>query len=213
MNWWLMTDDDMTYSQKLRDPRWQKKRLLILERDKWTCQSCRSTTKTLQVHHLVYARRDPWDYADSCYQTLCDECHEIRQELTDKSSNALKLVLRDIPTDQLTRVANQLIQYASGAEVLPITRTWPLNADGDEKFFGYVVGIGVQELKDGSNQYYADFEYGRSRDRFQIPKNEDLIMELVEVLQSNLTGIYGDGIYGKVWIKRVSESQYNVSLP
>lgn len=31
---------DMTYSQKLRDPRWQKKRLEILERDSFTCQHC-----------------------------------------------------------------------------------------------------------------------------------------------------------------------------
>lgn len=99
----------MTYSQKLRDPRWQKKRLQILERDQWTCQSCRSTTKNLQVHHLVYAKRDPWDYADDCYQTLCEDCHEVRQELSDKAANAVKLSMRNIPTDRMEYFLQEII--------------------------------------------------------------------------------------------------------
>lgn len=95
----------MTYSQKLRDPRWQKKRLQILELDNWTCQSCRSTTKNLQVHHLVYRKIDPWDYADVCYQTLCEDCHPIRQELTDKIVDAIRLSLKDYSTDELRKIA------------------------------------------------------------------------------------------------------------
>ena len=30
----------MGYSEKLKDPRWQKKRLEILERDNFRCQYC-----------------------------------------------------------------------------------------------------------------------------------------------------------------------------
>lgn len=29
---------DKTYAEKLKDPRWQKRRLEIFERDDWTCQ-------------------------------------------------------------------------------------------------------------------------------------------------------------------------------
>jgi 5-methylcytosine-specific restriction endonuclease McrA len=81
----------LSYSQKLKDPRWQKKRLHILQRDQWTCTICKSTTKTLQVHHVVYRRREPWDYPDYCYQTLCADCHLLRQELTDKAVDILRL--------------------------------------------------------------------------------------------------------------------------
>ncbi len=95
----------MTYSQKLRDPRWQKKRLQILERDNWTCQSCQSTTKNLQVHHLVYKKIDPWDYADVCYQTLCEDCHGIRQELTDKMVDAIRLRIKNLSTEDLEKRA------------------------------------------------------------------------------------------------------------
>ena len=70
-----------TYSDKLRDPRWQQKRLKLLEATEWKCQSCESGTTNLQVHHQYYLRNtDPWDYEDDCYKVLCENCHEIYQK-------------------------------------------------------------------------------------------------------------------------------------
>lgn len=67
----------MTYVEKLRDPRWQKKRLEVLERDQWCCQTCFESTKTLHVHHLHYiSGAEPWDYPNYYFQTLCEDCHE-----------------------------------------------------------------------------------------------------------------------------------------
>jgi 5-methylcytosine-specific restriction endonuclease McrA len=42
------------YSSMLRDPRWQRKRLKIMESDKWKCSKCGSTKSELNVHHLRY---------------------------------------------------------------------------------------------------------------------------------------------------------------
>jgi hypothetical protein len=64
-----------TYSDKLKDPRWQKKRLEILERDNWTCQWCQDTQNTLHVHHMKY-NGDPWDADSDHLITLCYSCHE-----------------------------------------------------------------------------------------------------------------------------------------
>lgn len=102
----------MTYSQKLRDPRWQKKRLQILERDNWKCCACGNGAQSLQVHHLVYRKLDPWDYPDDCYQTLCEDCHPIRQELTDKIVDALRLSLKAVPTQRLEKVASRFMAEA-----------------------------------------------------------------------------------------------------
>lgn len=68
-----------TYSEKLKDPRWQKLRLEIMSRDKFTCQWCSETTKTLNVHHFVYSKsRNPWDISDeSDLITICEDCHKI----------------------------------------------------------------------------------------------------------------------------------------
>jgi 5-methylcytosine-specific restriction endonuclease McrA len=102
----------MTYAEKLRSPNWQKKRLAILNRDNWQCCSCHRGDLNLQVHHLIYARRDPWDYPDDVFQTLCEPCHTERQELTDKAANALRMALAKIPTQRLEVVAQRLIAEA-----------------------------------------------------------------------------------------------------
>jgi len=69
----------MSYNEALKDPRWQKKRLEILERDEWTCQSCSCKHKTLHVHHKYYTdetRKEPWDILSSALVTLCQDCHD-----------------------------------------------------------------------------------------------------------------------------------------
>lgn len=67
----------MTYKEKLLDPRWQKKRLEILNRDNFRCQHCHRTDKTLHVHHLHYrSNTEPWDYSEEYLLTLCVDCHE-----------------------------------------------------------------------------------------------------------------------------------------
>lgn len=70
-----------TYVEKLRDPRWQKKRLQVLNRDNWTCQNCGNREETLNVHHFSYTYgKDPWDYLMENFLTLCESCHEAEGE-------------------------------------------------------------------------------------------------------------------------------------
>ena len=70
----------MTYKEKLLDPRWQKKRLEVLERDEWTCQYCHDTEDTLHVHHIYYAAsRNPWDTLESGLVTYCQCCHSFEE--------------------------------------------------------------------------------------------------------------------------------------
>lgn len=102
----------MTYSEKLRDPRWQKKRLHILERDNWRCVLCGCDTKNLQVHHVVYRRIDPWDYPDEFYQTLCEPCHVTRQQMMDSIVDAMRICLKPIPNERLSVFAVRIFGKA-----------------------------------------------------------------------------------------------------
>lgn len=53
----------MTYTEQIKSPKWQKKRLKILERDEYTCKSCFNKEKTLHVHHLQYRKEcNIWEY-------------------------------------------------------------------------------------------------------------------------------------------------------
>jgi len=83
------------YSEKLRDPRWQKKRLEILERDDWTCQKCFDSESTLVVHHRKYLpATDPWDYPDILLVTLCEDCHESERARRPEAEEILLDALR-----------------------------------------------------------------------------------------------------------------------
>lgn len=67
----------MTYAEKLKDPRWQKKRLETFEAHGWKCDSCLTRINTLHVHHRYYVPgRQPWEYPVDCLQVLCSKCHK-----------------------------------------------------------------------------------------------------------------------------------------
>lgn len=84
----------MTYADKLRDPRWQKKRLEILQRDNFTCQHCHSTENQLHIHHVAYFKKEPWEIDDKLLITLCEYCHEFEQESVRESHNDLVTILK-----------------------------------------------------------------------------------------------------------------------
>jgi hypothetical protein len=63
-----------SYADKLRDPRWQRKRLEVMQRDGWCCVECGTEDRTLTVHHDWYVG-EPWDAPFAALRTLCDKCH------------------------------------------------------------------------------------------------------------------------------------------
>lgn len=68
-----------SYMEKLRDPRWQKRRLEILSRDEFRCRICGAEQATLNVHHIEYTAAEPWDEPPENLVTLCEHCHSILQ--------------------------------------------------------------------------------------------------------------------------------------
>ena len=64
------------YTDKLKHPNWQKKRLRIMDRAGFRCEICNSADITLHVHHGYYERGvDPWEYPDDTLYCICEECH------------------------------------------------------------------------------------------------------------------------------------------
>jgi 5-methylcytosine-specific restriction endonuclease McrA len=84
-----------------RDPRWQRRRLEILQRDDWRCRCCGEGGKELHVHHRRYRSGEPpWNYTDEELITLCTACHNTVEEITFNCRANLPLLNRD----QLTAV-------------------------------------------------------------------------------------------------------------
>lgn len=79
-----------SYFELLKDPRWQRKRLGIMEKDGFTCVSCGDDDQTLNVHHGYYEfGLTPWEHPDNTLWTLCETCHGRAQE-------ALRVLKREL---------------------------------------------------------------------------------------------------------------------
>jgi 5-methylcytosine-specific restriction endonuclease McrA len=74
------------YGKKLRDPRWQRRRLQVMDRDDWTCQMCGDRESTLNVHHMAYVDGvEPWDHPEHLLVTLCEGCHAGITRVNDRA--------------------------------------------------------------------------------------------------------------------------------
>jgi hypothetical protein len=65
-----------SYSELLKDPKWQEKRLRIMDRDHFRCRICNTNEVTLNVHHKKYIKgKAPWEYSDADLLAVCEDCH------------------------------------------------------------------------------------------------------------------------------------------
>ncbi len=122
--------DYVPYWQKLRDPRWQEKRLRIMERDEFKCRLCGCSEKTLNVHHAFYEKgRDPWDYDERFLRTFCEECHAAWHEW----QNCLLAVSGFLTSADMLK---QLVGFAKGLASSYVNSLNPVQfnlIDEDEK--------------------------------------------------------------------------------
>ena len=92
-----------TYADKLRDPRWQKMRLLVMQRDSFCCRICLDGGTTLNVHHSYYGKgRNPWEYDSEHLVTLCEDCHSHVEKTREE---ILRTMTWEIPIESLHRIA------------------------------------------------------------------------------------------------------------
>jgi len=89
------TDSTAKWADQYKHPKWQKKRLEVLEHDGFTCQNCGDKESQLHVHHGAYVKgRKMWEYDIDDLVTLCDDCH--------KKVHKCKDVLSAVITPKLT---------------------------------------------------------------------------------------------------------------
>ena len=73
----------MSYQDDMKTATWQKRRLMLLERDNWKCKThdCKGQSSQLEIHHIDYIPGNKiWEYPDDMLITLCRDCHSREQE-------------------------------------------------------------------------------------------------------------------------------------
>lgn len=67
---------------KYKHPKWQEKRLRIMQAASFMCDHCQDDEATLNVHHTYYTSgAEPWDYPDWSLRCLCEKCHKEAEVL------------------------------------------------------------------------------------------------------------------------------------
>lgn len=109
-----------TYWEKLKDPRWQKKRLEIMQRDSFTCQNCFKSDIELNIHHRIYRKKaSPWEYEDHELVTLCRSCHEdvtekdiaIKEWLVSDENRRFLTKLIELEQCEVMTVENAIVSF------------------------------------------------------------------------------------------------------
>lgn len=107
------------YSEQIKSPKWQKRRLEILNRDNFTCQMCGCTEKTLHVHHTIYIPgRKIWEYKDNQLISLCEDCHS-KEHI--EYAEIVNQIITNMKYYGFTNkeIAFYIGQYAQGIDVEP----------------------------------------------------------------------------------------------
>lgn len=127
----LSAEPRKSYVELLRDPRWQRKRLEIFERDRWECVNCGAADKTLNVHHVRYLPgRPPWESPSSDLETYCDECH--------KEVTALKKRLKELIDGVGHHNMARVIGYIEGLVMSQDMPDWTIDVRTYEHASGIV---------------------------------------------------------------------------
>lgn len=103
----------MTYQKKLKDPRWQRRRLVFLDLKNWRCEDCGRSDKELQVHHYHYHKGlEPWEYKDHQMRCCCADCHIERQGIEDSIKSALAVIFQRVNVKQLPKFSQWVFTEA-----------------------------------------------------------------------------------------------------
>ena len=113
-----------SYYEKLKDPRWQKKRLEILERAEFACEKCFCENETLHIHHGYYEKGlDPWEYDPKTLWSVCETCHKE----AEKERLEVYKQIATIPPSCFDSLKNGVMSFVEHFHNIPTPEEWLKN--------------------------------------------------------------------------------------
>lgn len=124
----IQSRDRRSYGDKLRDPRWQRRRLERLGLSDFRCDRCGESERELQVHHRWYLKGyEPWDYRLDHLETLCIDCHKL--------ASAIHRELKERLSTMTVNQQQAMTQLLSGCRSTPVPVSFNCSPDGPDNVF------------------------------------------------------------------------------
>jgi hypothetical protein len=122
-----------SYTDLLKHPKWQRKRLEIMQRADFKCEECGNDELTLHVHHSYYKKdHAPWEYPNESLHCLCEKCHETVTNTQNRLNDQIRKLCQRYDCLQM------LLGYALGIES-------EIDPDIPIEVFSHYVAIGLAD--------------------------------------------------------------------
>ena len=127
------------WKEQIKSPKWQKKRLEVLNLRGFKCEECGNEDKTLHVHHRFYINgRLIHEYDNDVLQVLCEDCHKKEHNKPIVNTNLYKSIHRYLdqhqedPSDHIAFILNCICANGIFSDFL-INLTNAFNSEFAEK--------------------------------------------------------------------------------
>lgn len=132
-----------SYSEKLKDKRWQEKRKYVIDRANNQCEDCDSKLN-LEIHHCYYLYGyEPWEYPYDALRCLCRECHKKRAQV----EQILRGHLASLKTNELEAIikliSNGLYWYHRD-EIFSLLKSFNYDQDEAKEIFSRLLSKRTQ---------------------------------------------------------------------
>lgn len=98
--------DKATFFAQYNDPRWQRRRLQVMESVGFQCENCGSKDTTLNVHHKRYrGDQKPWEYEDWELACYCEKCHKKWHDSMESLKDTIALSFNPGELFEFQRIA------------------------------------------------------------------------------------------------------------
>lgn len=205
------------YRELLKDGRWQRKRLEIMQRDDFKCREC-GTTNDLNVHHIRYIDgRMPWEYDNGDLVTLCGKCHkELHEEIERKRKDADKFCERAFRAEHLSDLLLYYKQIGKYYDVITQYKFWDIEELGNIYFtvdFFYHNVMPNSETwmfsENAGNIIYDKEEVQAIREYVWEHEPNDILS--VEQFENVRKGLETDKEYLCFWLQHVIEHDFKAA--
>ena len=151
----MKTQAQQNYAAERLDPRWQKKRLEIMQRDEFKCTECNDEKSTLNVHHRYYVKnREVWDYPAFSLVTLCEGCHSTAHpKLADDEESAMS-------------------EWEAGIGILAEGKDWPADFWRLGELLAIDFGVNLKGLISFLEKQIADHKESKA----EAPRSDEIAL-------------------------------------
>lgn len=162
------------HAEQREHPKWQRRRLEIMDKADFACERCGDDETQLHVHHKYYVwDNELWDYPDEALECLCRKCHQAVED-AKVESKSLDEEIRRLTKLLAPDYTNQIVGYLRGMACLYLNRDEVIPAPDHEAVSGLAGVIATPALNNNIDEMVRILTSDGHQDSFDAEEFRNL---------------------------------------